>query len=286
MRSAVLASLLIVSACGPSSGTSTDAGDEHYGIKPFDAGVPDIVVEAPAKVPWNRMTAHNGVILATPHIRAIYVGDYGAGGSRSFDAFIQWAITSTDYWGAVLSQYGLGYGTFDGSTTVDIGAFFPPGMLDATGHISANLLDQRMQDVVHQPPPPDAGADASADGGDAAATLPPIPPADAYILFLPDGVTVDLGFGEETCVQADGYHSVDGIEPFSVIPDCGRYELAVSHELAEMCTDPQPGSGWFSDKDIQNAGGEVGDLCNFPIQIDGHYPTALWSNKDGDCEPP
>ena len=54
-----------------------------------------------------------------------------------------------------------------------------------------------------------------------------------------------------------------------------------------MATDPVPGNGWFSDKDADNAGGEIGDLCNqsAPHGADGWDVTQLWSNADGDCEP-
>jgi hypothetical protein len=54
-----------------------------------------------------------------------------------------------------------------------------------------------------------------------------------------------------------------------------------------MATDPFPGEGWYSDKDIDNSGGEIADLCNevVPRGVDGWAVTQLWSNADGDCEP-
>jgi hypothetical protein len=142
----------------------------------------------------------------------------------------------------------------------------------------------------------DAGADgdasdASLDGDGAVTSL--IPMADAYLFFLPSGVNVDLGERGghvfQTCVDAGGYHSYDGVEPYAVIPPCsfGRSPLAVSHELAEMATDPIPNSGWYSDKDVENAGGEIADICNqaVPGAVEGWSVTQLWSNADGDCEP-
>jgi hypothetical protein len=136
--------------------------------------------------------------------------------------------------------------------------------------------------------PSDAGvSDASDAGGDAAVTtLPPIPTADAYIFFLPDGVNVNLGGGEQTCLGVGGYHSYDGFEPYALIPPCGHSGLVLSHEMAEMCTDPLPDQGWFSDADNNSPqGGEIGDLCNMPTSVDAYTVTLLWSNKDGDCEP-
>ncbi len=48
----------------------------------------------------------------------------------------------------------------------------------------------------------------------------------------------------------------DGSRVAAVIPPCslGRSALAMSHEMAEMATDPIPGGGWYSDKDNANAG--------------------------------
>ena len=80
---------------------------------------------------------------------------------------------------------------------------------------------------------------------------------------------------------------MDGFEPYAVIPVCGRSHAVISHEIAEMCTDANPGNGWYSDQDAMlPSGGEIGDLCTFNIGVDGDTATALWSNKDGDCEPP
>jgi hypothetical protein len=101
---------------------------------------------------------------------------------------------------------------------------------------------------------------------------------------------VDVSFGSQgqTCIQAAGYHAFDGEEPYIIIPSCnvGRRTFTVSHELAEMATDPT-NDGWYSDKDVGLAGGEVGDLCNMPVPYDisGWSVTQLWSNADGDCEP-
>ena len=168
---------------------------------------------------------------------------------------------------------------FDGSTVVDTAAFFVPGMV-TNNIVPSGVLDARIQQVIHAPPS-DAGA---SDGGSATSPHPSRRLTRTSSFYL-DKIQVDLGFGSQTCVEADGYHSYDGEEPYAVIPDCGRNRLAISHEMAEMCTDPQPGNGWYSDQDISNAGGEVGDLCNYPIIVDGQSATALWSNKDGDCEP-
>jgi len=284
MRHAFAFLVLGALACG-GSGDATDAGpDVVYGKKPIDAGEGTYEAEAAAKTPLNRLTLHGGSVLSGAHVRAIYVGAPGVDGSQNFDGYLSWLVTSTDYWGAYLAQYGVGYEIYDGATEVDAAAFFPPGMV-VNGMIDWYVLENRLRDVIHGVTSGDAGADASDDDAGDAATLPPIPSADAYILFLPNGVNVNLGDGA-TCQNAGGYHSYDQIEPYAVIPECGRYGLVLSHEMAEMATDPLPGNGWYSDADENNGGGEIGDLCNSLAQVDNKQVTQLWSNQDGDCEPP
>jgi hypothetical protein len=285
-----LFSAFLALSCG-SPGEATDAGpDVVYGHKPIDGGGYDAPVEA--KTPDNRLKPHAGEVLSAPHVQAIYIGTSGVDMSKSFDGYMTWLLTSTGYW-SILAQYNVGYGSFDGSSQVDTDAFFLPGMVTG-GIIDWQTLDDRLQAVINGQAAdggvPEAGADAgdagddAGDAGDGGGVLPPIPKADAYVVFLPDGVNVDLGGGSATCVDAAGYHSFDGKEPYAIIPPCGRYPLVVSHEMAEMATDPLPGAGWYDDTD--QTGGEIGDLCNFAIQVENESATALWSNKDGDCEPP
>ncbi len=282
-------SLAALACSGP--GEATDAGpDVIYGKKPLDAGGPE-EAEAAAKTPDNRLTLHGGGVLAGAHVRAIYVGTQGVDLSPSFDTYLAWLVTSTDYWGAYLAQYGVGYEIFDGATNVSSDAFFTPGMLQ-NGVVEWFVLDKRIRALVHGQSG-DAGADASdeagadaSDEGGADASPVQVPLADAYVFFLPDGVNVDLGGGSATCTNAGGYHAYDGAEPYAIIPACGRYRLVVSHEMAEMATDPVPDTGWYSNVDQGNAGGEIGDICNSVTTVDNQQVTQLWSNKDGDCEPP
>ena len=271
---------LMLLACS-GGGDSSDAGaDVVYGHHYPDAAL--FEAEAAVKTPWNRLTKHDGTVLANAHYRAIYIGTEGVDSATSFDSYLEWLLTSQDYWGTWLPQYGVGYGTFDGFTRIDTATFFTPGMIQ-NGFVNWIALDQRIAQIIHQVPS-DAGA-SDADPDASTSTLPTIPHADAYVFFLPDGVNVDLGNNESTCAQAGGYHDFDGQEPYAIIPPCGRYRLVVSHELTEMATDPIPGRGWYSDPDINSSGGEIGDLCNQLTSVDGQQVTMLWSNKDGDCEP-
>lgn len=275
-----IAATTLVVACGGDSTIASDAGqDSGFGHKSFDAQTTfDASAEADAaKQAWNRMTDHGGGALATPHLRAIYVGADGVDASQSFDDYISFLVSSPDWWGGILSQYGVQTGTYDGATYIPTSTFIHDGDVNG-GFIYWALLDTRVREAIHAVIMDDAGADSG---------TPQVPHADAYVVFLPDGVNVDLGQGETTCANAGGYHSYDNEEPYAIIPPCGRMRIVVSHEIAEMVTDPLPGTGWFSDADEATMyGGEIGDLCNFIAHAGGQQVTALWSNKDGDCEPP
>jgi hypothetical protein len=260
--------LLAFVACGGVTDVPDGGGDaaiDHYGHKNFDAAeeaaydAPE--EEAAVKVPWDRMSSHEDVIVASPKIRVLYVGL-----TKNSDELVSWMVTSKTYW-PILAQYGVGPGEFLGSTSIDQDAFFQPNDVQG-GFIDSWTLGDRIRTAV-------AAFETTSDAG----------VANAWVVFLPGGVNVDLGDGK-TCQWALGYHWwYDGNRPYSVIPDCGSSGWTVSHEIAEMVTDPT-GFGWYSDADVQNAGGEIGDLCNFPVTVEGHTVTALWSNADGDCEPP
>jgi hypothetical protein len=256
---------LVLIACGGGvtdvPDAATDAAIDHYGHKSFDASSePDVAEEEAAvvKTPWNRMTSHGGSVVASPKIRALYVGP-----TKNSDALISWMVSSTAYW-SVMSQYGVGAAEFLGSIVLDPSTFFQPDDIQG-GFIDAGTLGWRIEQAVAALPPDEAGT------------------ANAYVVFLSGGVNVDLGDGK-TCQWALGYHWTFGAAPYSVIPECGASGTTITHEIAEMVTDPS-GGGWYSDADIQPAGGEIGDLCNFPISFEGKVVTALWSNADGDCEP-
>jgi hypothetical protein len=294
VRRALLGLLLL--ACGqvaPAALGPADAGDDVvYGVVPADAGRIDASDDdANTKTPWNRMEPHRGEVLPSMRLEIVYIGLEGVDGARNQDDFIRWLVGS-DYWG-LMKQYGVGPGSMLGSMRVATEEVLPAGSVDG-GLIAAESLDARIyQMTLCRGPadPPDAAADAADAGSDAGHAC--FPAADAYVFFLPNGVNVSLGnrgtHTFQTCLEADGYHYFDGIEPYAIIPPCslGRSPLTMSHELAEMATDPFPGDGWFSDADQQNSGGEIGDLCNQTVAkaINGYYVTQLWSNADGDCEP-
>jgi hypothetical protein len=306
----VVASAL-VAACGVASPEPSAASDAGYYYAPLpDAASSSTADAADASDPnadasRERMQPHERVVLAAPRLLAVYVGDVGAGGAPSSDEMMSWLVASR-YWGT-MAQYGVGAGVMLPSVRVPARAFLPEGSV-TNGLLDPDALASRVVALLHPPGSAspasddagaeggraDAGLDAS-DAGDAAGIVPPIPQADAYVFFLPDDVNVRIpqggGLVLQTCVEVGGYHAHDGYEPYAVIPPCkvGRSAQTISHELAEMVTDPVTGvfggSGWYSDAEVQNAGGEIGDLCNSAVSVEGWAVTRLWSNQDGACVP-
>jgi hypothetical protein len=143
------------------------------------------------------------------------------------------------------------------------------------------------------PPATVSDADVRALLKDQIATNPAVAqpsPNTLYFVFLPPGVTSDLG-GASSCVNFCGYHDSDAGTNYAVMPfpDCsgcsGGLEqfdaltTTTSHELCEAVTDPVPGTGWYDDSN-----GEIGDICAWQTRKLGAYAVQLeWSNAQGRC---
>jgi len=246
-----------------------DAGPDRVGYTDPDAFV------WPADA-GPRLTPHDGVTLPNVQLGVIYVGDLDAGGMPGNDAILKWLLGSP-YWG-LLNEYGIGAGSVVGSVRVATSSLLGPGDVDANSKLVELLvLDARVAALLH-----------GADGGAPAVS---IPGAEAYLLYLPDGVNVALGhrgsYTYQTCVDAYGFHAFDGLEPYAILPPCeeGRSLYAAAHELSEMATDPEPYHGWVSDVDLATNGGEVADLCSEKVMQEGVVVTRLWSNAQSRCVP-
>ena len=272
IASAVVA-IFAGAACSSQPKTSTfltPTGDEvKYGV-----GAEPIIGPA-ADVRDDRLTPHSDIILAHMHVRALYIGTAGVDAPPSADVFLGW-IGSSTYW-EILAQYGVGDATFDGATSLTTAQVFPDGVIQ-NGLVPFAAFEARIHDLIH--------AD---EGG-----TPLLAAADAYAIFLPDNVNIDSGEsgGEElvTCVTSSAYHAWDGAEAYAVLPPCidGRSTTAISHELAEVATDPILRMGWASDdlEDIKT-GAEIADVCYRAAMhpVEGYDVAELWSNADGDCMP-
>ncbi len=238
-----------------------DAGPDAYGVNARDA-------YAGAYDGGDRVTPHDGDVLSAMTLTVVYVGEASEGGAPSVDGLVDWMLGSA-YWGH-LTEYGVGPGTRAGSVRVPLGA------LDMEGKVSGGLIDSLdLNQSIH-----------------ALLHTAAVPPAQAYLVFLPEGVNVSLGtrgtYTFRTCVDESGYHAFDGQEPYAVMPPCdkGRSSFAIAHELVEMATDPGF-HGWYSDADQPKNGGEIADFCILPavVDVDAWTVSKLWSNQVSGCVP-
>jgi hypothetical protein len=167
------------------------------------------------------------------------------------DAFTG-SLGCSDYWRAVVSDYGVGAGV---STPVHLQGAAPSGI---TEQGIANWIGS-----------------AIGDG-----TLPAPTPETIYVLYYPKGTTVTLRDGTPMCQGVPGYHE-DGVVgghtiAYAVVPRCpGQGAMPVdivtpvaSHEIVEAATDPSPTTPAYDTIDSDHvawglAGGfEVADLCS------------------------
>ncbi len=247
-----------------------EAGDERMGLVDPDSG-------APMPDAAMRLTPHAGFKLSAMQLGIIYLGDFDAGGAPPDDVDLKWLLGSA-YW-LLLDEYGVGNGALAGVARVPIETVIQPSDLDPNSLVDVLVLQDRIAQALH----------GSADAGTPATIS--IPGAQAYVLFLPDGINVALGhrgtYTYQTCIDANGYHGWDGVEAYTVLPPCpaGRSIYAASHELSEMATDPRPYDGWASDTDIPTNGGEVADLCADETLQEGMVVTKLWSDQANGCVP-
>jgi hypothetical protein len=271
VASAALAAF--IAGCG---GQVQTTGESPPPQEPYGVIVPGGGNEQNQSTEDDRITAHEGQVVANVHLRIVYVGTRGVDQALPIDDFAKWLVTS-QYWGT-LAQYGVHDGVVLDSIEIPSEVFAPDDLRE-TGNalIEIQNLDSHFAALVH--------------GDSITQPYPGLAGADAYAIYLPDGLNVSMGHRDNyeltTCVDAGGYHAHDGTEPYAVLPPCdkGRSTQALSHELTELVTDPVTGVGWMSDGDASKNGGEVADLCDHPITVEGHVVTQLWSNKDGQCVP-
>ena len=137
----------------------------------------------------------------------------------------------------------------------------------------------------------DAEIQAAIQGWIGDGTLPPTTANSLYFIYLPPGVTADLG-GQQSCSAFCGYHDSFGASIYYAVmpfPDCSgcvgglatidALTSTSSHELCEAITDPVPGQGWYDD-----ANGEIGDICAWTTRKLDRWTVQLeWSNQANRC---
>ncbi len=283
----VLAASACTSACtSASSPPPVDAGvDAGFGVSTRDAagdGASDGRVD--------RLLYHGGPTLKQMRLRIVYIGEEGVDAAPNVDEFATWLLTSS--WWRLLREYGIEAGSLDPSVRVPFATVFPPGLV-VDGLVSTTDFDQRVRALLH-PSAVDAGVSDAGDAASASDAGPLVPASDSYLFMLPNGVNISLGnVGSrtlQTCIDSGGYHAHDGLEAYAVIPPCrsGRSALTLSHEIAEVATNPSVVDGWFSDNEAdRKLGVEIADVCNTPVPrgVDGWLVTQLWSNVEGRCVP-
>ncbi|HEY1959798.1 MAG TPA: hypothetical protein VGH28_29515 [Polyangiaceae bacterium] len=257
-------------ACSDAIAPASDAGNDRTGVvTPDGSALPTDA--AP------RLLSHQDVMIPSIQLGILYVGDLDAGAAPSQDVDLNWVVGSP-YW-LLLDEYGVGNGAVAASARLPTASFFQSGDLDPNGLVEMVVLQARLLAALH----------GDSDAGTTSTVT--LPGANAIVVYLPDGINVALGhkgsYTYQTCIDSDGYHAYDGIEPYAVLPPCqvGRTLYAAAHELAEMATDPQPYIGWASDVDVPVNGGEVADLCAEQTFTYGLWLTRLWSNQAGGCVP-
>jgi hypothetical protein len=137
----------------------------------------------------------------------------------------------------------------------------------------------------------DAAIQAAIQGWITQRTVPQPSPNSLYFVYLPPGVTSDLG-GQQSCTAFCGYHESFGAQTYYTVmpyPDCSgclggsaildALTSTSSHELCEAITDPVPGQGWYDD-----ANGEIGDICAWQTRTLAGWTVQLeWSNRQNNC---
>ncbi|MBS2027414.1 MAG: hypothetical protein JST54_05860 [Deltaproteobacteria bacterium] len=227
------------------------------------------------------LTSRGGSVLSKPVINNIYLGDFwnttaGKTISTHNDAFAK-DVEQSSYMG-VLAQYGVGKGSFAGSTVVP-------------GASPKEVNESQIQSIVKQ---------AIASGTQSS------DPQTIHTVILPPGTILTDGSNDSTN-GLGGYHGSyagpDGKPVYYAAIVYGQGQNGIdfdgkpadaisiveSHEWSEAETDPDVNSpikgkklGWYNDQN-----GEIGDeaIDALPLKsvygkVDGFAVQKEWSNKD------
>ncbi len=226
------------------------------------------------------ITDNGGAVVASPVIVTVtWSPDPNA---ATYNAFGD-AIGTSPYWSDINSEYGVGPATSGSANHVSI-----------TGALPAYFDDQDIDSYVEQ----HVGVDWPAQ---TANTM--------FALYLPAGPPFYVGGppdagGQDVCTTGiGGYHTESGTKNYvyAIMPTCAGQavadtELAASHELDEMATDPHPDPQRVAWQGFDNnhlameffsgfLGDEVGDLCEIysgvrdSTDLMPYTVQRQWSNK-------
>ena len=225
--------------------------------KPMMPAPPDMARGATEHPALWRLNRGTGPVQAAAEVWTVAWPGDEAIGAQVVD-FLDWMLHS-DYWKSSLGEYGVGAGLSKGLIVMPTAA---PALLG-----DAELAQIATQLVA-------SGQITRND--------------NTHVLFIPPPTTAVTNAGSSGCTDFLGYHSHTGAATgvaYSINVRCkgaagepiDQLSDTISHEVAEAATDPEPRSGYV---DISPAGQEVGDLCEFgldvPIDVppDATHPTA------------
>jgi hypothetical protein len=260
---------------GPFDGAFPPESGPNPDVVSIDVFVPD--AGFPATHPaMPSDPSSGGPVLSTPNlIPVFYTGD----SEQTTLTDMLTNLGASPYWSATTSEYGVSGATLGTSIVLTTAA---PTSID----------DSAIQSWLQ----------TNLDGSDTTWGTPG--PEDVFILFYPSTTLITLD-GYKSCSYFGGYHNETsgstGIIHYAVLPRCSGIDgltaeqeltFALSHEIVEATTDPQPYTDpAYVDPDNNDvawgiiAGGELADMCEFVpnIQITPAAPfdytvQRTWSN--------
>jgi hypothetical protein len=238
--------------------------------------LPGLLVFPPEpKCPSTNISSQGGAIATGAPVQLLFWGqdwqtrlDPRTGGllANSFTAAVQSILAGP--WMSGLRQYGIKHCPFGSSSVVPTDPPFLPHTFD-NGDVE-NLIQSRI-DAGQFPEPDEPGG------------------RNLYIVFMPpntkhpdvDGLTIageHSSFKTGSVIDADrAWYAFVCNNPFD------ETIRAFTHELAEMCSDPED-DGWKVDGGPTGCD-EIGDLCNSRVgPVSGvNNVEAYWSNHEGAC---
>lgn len=272
---------------------------------------PDVYIEHATKMAAGaQMTYRGGPLLSKVELTAVFLGDWSGFVSEAdaIASFNQKLVTGSYL--DELVEYGVGRGSFSGRNYLPWDASTPPGGTPGGTPQTAGCVTNVLMLPLLIPFYALAGARGRLSVVGSAPTtiddleirtrlraalasklLPAWTPNSLYMVYVQPGVSVTMG-GDSSCSAFCGYHESDGnglyygVIPWPSCAGCtgplsnfDALTSVTSHELAEACTDPVPGQGWYND-----AAGEIGDPCAWSNRtLDGYTVQLEWLNSKSGC---
>jgi hypothetical protein len=234
-------------------GVRPDAGSAGTGHRPPEPQIPFL----------------GGPILVNPNLVTVTFKGYPY--EQQVQAFGDWVVGS-QWFAAVGRDYGVGPSAVHLQKVVIAD---PPALILARADV-AQLLASRILD----------------------GTLPAPVPGLLYAVYFPSHVTLTLEGSSTSCLDFGGYHGEGATQqgvrfPFAAMPTCvgleaagdlATVEVAASHEIIEVASDPFPDTGpAYAISDATNpwhTEPEIGDPCTTLVLEDqGFTVQRIWSNS-------